>query len=36
MLRPALRSEDFDEEKGVILEEIAMYADQRSGSGTRR
>lgn len=28
MLRPALRSEDFDEEKGVILEEIAMYADQ--------
>lgn len=28
ILRPALRSEDFDEEKGVILEEIAMYADQ--------
>jgi predicted Zn-dependent peptidase len=28
MLRPALRTEDFDEEKGVILEEIAMYADQ--------
>ena len=28
ILRPALRSEDFDEEKAVILEEIAMYADQ--------
>jgi predicted Zn-dependent peptidase len=28
ILRPALRSADFDEEKGVILEEIAMYADQ--------
>jgi predicted Zn-dependent peptidase len=28
MLRPALRGKDFDEEKGVILEEIAMYADQ--------
>ena len=27
MLRPALRSEDFDTEKGVILEEIAMYKD---------
>ena len=27
ILRPALRSEDFDLEKGVILEEIAMYAD---------
>ena len=28
ILRPALRNADFDEEKGVILEEIAMYADQ--------
>jgi predicted Zn-dependent peptidase len=28
ILRPALRQEDFDEEKGVILEEIAMYDDQ--------
>ena len=28
ILRPALRPKDFDEEKGVILEEIAMYADQ--------
>jgi len=28
MLRPALRTEDFTEEKAVILEEIAMYADQ--------
>ncbi|MEY4117604.1 MAG: Protease 3 precursor [Planctomycetota bacterium] len=28
MMQPALRTEDFDEEKGVILEEIAMYADQ--------
>ena len=28
ILRPALRPEDFEEEKGVILEEIAMYADQ--------
>jgi len=27
MLRPALRQEDFDTEKGVILEEIAMYKD---------
>lgn len=27
MLRPALRQEDFDTEKGVILEEIAMYQD---------
>lgn len=27
MMRPALRQEDFDTEKGVILEEIAMYAD---------
>jgi predicted Zn-dependent peptidase len=27
MLRPALRQSDFDTEKGVILEEIAMYAD---------
>lgn len=28
MLRPALRQTDFDMEKGVILEEIAMYKDQ--------
>jgi len=27
MLRPALREEDFTTEKGVILEEIAMYKD---------
>lgn len=27
MLRPALRNEDFDLEKNVILEEIAMYKD---------
>ena len=28
ILRPALRQDDFDDEKKVILEEIAMYADQ--------
>jgi len=28
ILRPALRGDDFDAEKKVILEEIAMYADQ--------
>ena len=28
ILRPALRQEDFDTEKNVILEEIAMYNDQ--------
>ena len=27
VLRPALRQEDFDAERGVILEEIAMYDD---------
>jgi predicted Zn-dependent peptidase len=27
MMRPALRGADFDMEKGVILEEIAMYKD---------
>jgi len=27
LLRPALRQEDFDRERGVILEEIAMYED---------
>lgn len=27
MMRPALRQADFDVEKGVILEEIAMYKD---------
>jgi predicted Zn-dependent peptidase len=27
LLRPALRGEDFDEERKVILEEIAMYDD---------
>ncbi|MFB3138514.1 MAG: M16 family metallopeptidase [Phycisphaerales bacterium] len=28
ILRPALRPKDFDDEKSVILEEIAMYEDQ--------
>ena len=28
ILRPALRQKDFDDEKKVILEEIAMYDDQ--------
>jgi predicted Zn-dependent peptidase len=28
MMRPALRDEDFDMEKNVILEEIAMYQDR--------
>ena len=28
ILRPSLRTADFDEEKQVILEEIAMYDDQ--------
>lgn len=28
MMRPALREEDFDREKNVILEEIAMYKDE--------
>jgi predicted Zn-dependent peptidase len=28
MMRPALRDEDFDMEKNVILEEIAMYDDR--------
>lgn len=28
MMRPALRGEDFDMEKNVILEEIAMYQDK--------
>lgn len=28
LLRPSLRNEDFDSEKNVILEEIAMYDDQ--------
>lgn len=28
ILRPALRQDDFDTEKNVILEEIAMYKDQ--------
>lgn len=27
MMRPAIRQSDFDTEKGVILEEIAMYED---------
>ena len=27
LMRPSLRQEDFDVEKGVILEEIAMYKD---------
>jgi len=30
MMRPALRDEDFDLEKKVILEEIAMYRDRPS------
>lgn len=30
ILRPALRTEDFDMEKKVILEEIGMYEDQPS------
>ncbi len=28
ILRPAIRQRDFDDEKSVILEEIAMYEDQ--------
>ena len=28
LLRPAIRQEDFDTEKKVILEEIAMYLDE--------
>lgn len=28
LMRPALRQEDFDTEKNVILEEIALYADR--------
>ncbi|MDG1899271.1 MAG: pitrilysin family protein [Phycisphaerales bacterium] len=28
ILRPSLREDDFEDEKPVILEEIAMYADQ--------
>src|SRR3712207_2579807 len=28
LLRPAIRNEDFDTEKKVILEEIAMYLDE--------
>ena len=28
ILRPAIRQEDFDDEKKVIIEEIAMYRDQ--------
>src|SRR5207247_6705362 len=28
ILRPSLRTDDFDREKEVILEEIAMYEDQ--------
>ncbi len=30
IIRPSLRSEDFDSEKKVILEEILMYEDQTS------
>src|ERR1051325_8430654 len=30
MMRPALRTEDFDMEKKVILEEIALYLDRPS------
>ncbi len=28
IMRPALRQQDFDDEKNVVLEEIAMYDDQ--------
>src|SRR5438105_1870368 len=28
ILRPSLRAEDFETEKGVIIEEIGMYDDQ--------
>src|ERR1041384_1639448 len=33
LLRPAIRNEDFDTEKKVILEEIAMYLDQPGEPG---
>jgi predicted Zn-dependent peptidase len=41
MMRPALREEDFKQERGVILEEIAMYMDNpfwvlHDEVGTRR
>jgi predicted Zn-dependent peptidase len=36
ILQPALRAKDFDEEKGVIIEEIAMYADQPFWVGYER
>ena len=35
MMRPALRDEDFQTERQVILEEIAMYDDQRLIFSTR-
>src|SRR5262249_26541393 len=36
MLRPSLRSDDFDVEKKVILEEIGMYQDQPMWSAYER
>ena len=36
MMRPALRPEDFDTEKQVILEEIAKYDDQPPYGGQER
>lgn len=36
MMRPALRDEDFEMERGVILEEIAMYDDQPPYGGMER
>src|SRR5713226_5040917 len=36
MLRPRLRSDDFDMEKKVILEEIGMYQDQPMWSAYER
>ena len=35
LLRPAIRNEDFDTEKKVILEEIAMYLDDPGPSALR-
>ena len=36
MMRPALREEDFDMEKNVILEEIALYKDRPQFTRHRR
>ena len=35
LLRPAIRNSDFDTEKKVILEEIAMYLDDPGHRVTR-